>query len=254
MLIDSHCHIHDTDYPINADDAIESAKKSGVDRIICVGTDAENSQLALDFANNHENVFASVGVHPCNCESGLGNIPEIIEKGSDKIVAIGEIGLDYHYANTQKKLQAKLLKQQIVLAVKYDLPIIFHVRDAFDDFWPIIDEFVSNGVKIRGVLHSFTDTLENAKKAMGLGLYIGVNGYSTFIKNDALKTMYTNLPLDKIILETDAPYLTPIPFRGKVNEPAYVRNIADFHANVRQISVEQVEKITTTNACKLFNL
>lgn len=254
MLIDSHCHIHDSDYPINAGDVLANAKKAGVEKMICVGTDSDNSLLALNFANAHEGVFASVGVHPCNCESGLGDISEIILKGGDKIVAVGEIGLDYHYGDTQKDLQIELLKQQISLALKYDLPIIFHVREAFDDFWTIIDEFVNGGAKIRGVLHSFTDTAENATKAMGLGLYIGINGFSTFIKDDNLKTMYAGLPLDKIILETDAPYLTPVPFRGKVNEPAYVRSIADYHALVRQISVDQVEKITTNNVCKLFNL
>lgn len=253
MLIDSHCHIHDKDYPINAEDVLKNAKKSGVRKIICVGTDAKNSQLAIDYAKRYQGVFASVGVHPCNCKEGAGDIPEIIVKNNKKIIAIGEIGLDYHYNDTQKDLQKDLLKQQIKLALKHNLPIIFHVREAFDDFWEIIDDFLKNGAKIRGVLHSFTDTKENAMKAISIGLYIGVNGYSTFIKNEILKNMYNSLPLENIILETDAPYLTPIHFRGKVNEPAYVRSIAYFHADSRQIPVELIEKITSKNACKLFN-
>jgi len=254
MLIDSHCHIHDSDYPVNADEAIARAKKSGVEQLICIGTDADNSRQAINFANNHEDVFASVGVHPCNCESGLGNVADILAENNQKVVAVGEIGLDYHYGKGQRDLQIELLKQQIKLAIKYDLPIIFHVREAFEDFWPIIDEFIDKGAKIRGVVHSFTDSPENAAKSINHGFYIGVNGFSTFIKDDVLKNMYASLPLDKIILETDAPYLTPVPFRGKVNEPAFVRNIACFHASIRQISVDRVEKTTTTNVCELFNL
>jgi len=254
MLIDSHCHIHDSDYPIAADEAIARAKKSGVEQLICIGTDADNSRQAINFANNHNNVFASVGVHPCNCKSGLADIANILAEGNKRVVAVGEIGLDYHYGKGQRELQIKLLKQQIELAIKYDLPIIFHIREAFDDFWPIIDEFVANGAKIRGVIHSFTDTPKNAAETLNHGLYIGVNGFSTFIKDDTLKNMYASLPLDRVILETDAPYLTPVPFRGKVNEPAYVRNIADFHALIRQTMVDQVEKVTTANARNLFNL
>ena len=254
MLIDSHCHIHDLDYPIDAEDVIVNAKESGVEQLICIGTDSENSRQAIDFANNHEDVFASVGVHPCKCESGLGKIAEILAEGNKKVVAVGEIGLDYHYGKGQRDSQIELLKQQIKLAIKYDLPIIFHVREAFDDFWPIIDEFINAGFKIRGVIHSFTDSPENAAKAINYGFYIGINGFSTFIKNDVLKNMYASLPLDKIILETDAPYLTPVPFRGKVNEPAFVRNIANFHASIRQISVDKVENITTATVRELFNL
>lgn len=253
MLIDSHCHIHDSDYPIDADEAIARAKKSGVEQLICIGTDADNSHQAIKFANSHENVFASVGVHPCNCESGLADIAGILAEGNKKVVAVGEIGLDYHYGKEQRDLQISLLKQQLELAVKYDLPIIFHVREAFDDFWPIIDEFIDKGVKLRGVIHSFTDKPDNAVEAIRHGFYIGINGFSTFIKDEELKNMYARLPLDKIILETDAPYLTPVPFRGKVNEPAFVRNIANFHASIRQISVDQVEKATTANVHKLFN-
>ena len=156
--------------------------------------------------------------------------------------------------NSTTVSQIELLKQQIKLAIKYGLPIIFHVREAFDDFWPIIDEFINAGFKIRGVIHSFTDSPENAAKAINYGFYIGINGFSTFIKNDVLKNMYASLPLDKIILETDAPYLTPVPFRGKVNEPALVRNIANFHASIRQISVDKVENITTATVRELFNL
>ena len=254
MLIDSHCHIHDLDYPIDADEAIARAKKSGVEQLICIGTDADNSRLAIDFANSHRGVFASIGVHPCNCESGLGDTADILAEENQKVVAMGEIGLDYHYGKGQRDSQIELLKQQIKLAIKYGLPIIFHVREAYEDFWPIIDEFIANGAKIRGVIHSFTDTPENAARAIKYGFYIGINGFSTFIKDDVLKNMYASLPIEKILLETDAPYLTPVPFRGKVNEPAFVRNIANFHASVRQISVDRVEKTTTANVCELFNL
>ena len=267
MLIDTHCHIHDDDYPLDIEQVMAHAHQAGVGQMICIGTSSANSQLAMEFADNHEGVFASVGVHPHGAKDGLGQLAEIIrmstnlgdfsiqaEKSAHKLVAIGEIGLDYHYDGSPHDVQIKALIEQIKLALQYNLPIIFHVREAFDDFWPIIDGFLSAGQQIKGVLHSFTDTKINADEAIKRGLYIGVNGYSTFTKDEAVKAMFASLPLDKILLETDAPYLTPNPFRGKVNEPAFVRNVAEFHGAIRQISTEEVENITTANAQKLFRL
>lgn len=290
MLIDSHCHIHWPDYPIDSEKVIENARQAGVEKIICVGTDPADSKIALEFAQAHDNVFASVGVHPHYADKSIGKLESIVRsvravssengfapgsmgapapnqtraadvftnKGtsqnntSPKLVAIGEIGLDYYRNHSSPESQKKILREQIELALKYDLPIIFHVRDAFDDFWPIFDEYQG----IRGVLHSFTDTIENAKKGMDRGLYIGLNGISTFTKDDTQKAMYAALPLNKILLETDAPYLTPSPFRGKVevNEPAFVKEIAEHFSAIHQISFDEVVKTTTANARALFKL
>ena len=257
MLVDTHCHIHWSDYPIAPDEVINDAHSAGVEQMICVGTNEADSRLALDFASKHDGVFASVGVHPHFAEEGLGELVRLVDSvysrdGEKKLVAIGEIGLDYYRNHSSHESQQKILRLQIEIALKYDLPIIFHIREAFDDFWPIFDEFKG----IRGVLHSFTDTMDNAQKGIDRGLFIGVNGISTFTKDEAQKAMFAALPLEKTIFETDAPYLTPSPFRGRiqVNEPAFVKEIAEHCVAIHQTSFEEVAKVTTTNARTLFNL
>jgi len=254
MLIDTHCHIHEVDYPFAADEVIERAHQADVMKMICVGTSESDSRLALEFASKHDGVFASVGVHPHYAKGGIGNLVDLIDKSNKKLVAIGEIGLDYHYDNSPREDQIKVLKLQIEIALKYDLPIIFHVREAYDDFWPIIDEYLNSGQKIRGVLHSFTDTPQNAEEGLKRGLYIGINGFSTFTKDTAQQMMFWMLPKDKILFETDAPFLTPVPFRGKVNEPAFVKNIAECYSVNCKMSVDKIANITTANASTLFKL
>jgi TatD DNase family protein len=265
MLIDTHCHIHEADYPLDVEAVIARAHQANVDEMICVGTSYASSEAALEFANNHEGIFAAVGIHPHESKDGLGQLSEIVRFAMDedftkpssttrKLIAIGEIGLDYHHDNNSHDVQAEMLKQQIDLALKYDLPIIFHVREAFADFWPIYDKYINDDHQIRGVLHSFTDDQTNLDEAIKRGLYIGVNGYSTFIKDEAKKVMYKAIPLGNILLETDAPFLTPVPFRGRVNEPAFVKNIAEFISATRQISLDEVAETTTTNARTLFKL
>ncbi|MBC7564604.1 TatD family hydrolase, partial [Candidatus Saccharibacteria bacterium] len=204
---------------------------------------------AIVFASEHEHVWASIGVHPHDTKNGYDEV-EKLAGTSEKIVAVGEIGLDYFYNHSSREVQIKALKEQIKVALTYDLPIIFHVREAFDDFWSVFDEYPG----IRGELHSFTDTKENLATAVEKGLYIGVNGISTFTKDEAQKEMFDSIPLDSLLLETDAPFLTPAPFRGKVNEPAFVRNIAEYHANRRGISVDELASATTANAHKLFGI
>ena len=255
MLIDTHCHIHWADYPLNVDDVIKRANENGVHKMICVGTDEVTSKLAIEFAASHTNIYATIGIHPHYADQGLENIEDLIKQNLNSIVAIGEIGLDYFNNDILHEDQKKLLRQQIELALKYNLPIIFHVREAFDDFWPIFDEFQSkSGGQIRGVLHSFIDTAENLEKGLKRGLYVGVNGYSTFTKDEAQKAMYKSIPISKMILETDAPFLTPVPFRGKINEPAYVKNIAEYHGVVQGIGFDEISAITSSNARDLFNL
>ncbi len=248
MLVDTHCHIHESDYSLDSSEVVARAVEAGVTKMICVGTSIESSRQAIDFAHGSDTIFASIGVHPHDTKDGFAI--DALSGRSQNIVAVGEIGLDYFYTHSPKEVQIKALKTQIVVALKYNLPIIFHVRDAFDDFWPIFDQYPG----IRGELHSFTDTKENLDEALKRGLYIGVNGISTFTKDAAQQAMYDSIPLDRLLLETDAPFLTPNPFRGKVNEPAYVRNIAEYHAKRRGISVDQVAKATTANAHALFAL
>jgi TatD DNase family protein len=247
MLIDTHCHIHEADFPLAIAEVLEHAVVAQVEQLICVGTGEESSRIAISFAESHDAVWASIGVHPHDTKDGYSAI-QTLAGTSPKIVAVGEIGLDYFYTHSPKEMQIKALEAQIQIALAHDLPIIFHVREAFEDFWPIFDAYPG----IRGELHSFTDTKENLDKALSRGLFIGVNGISTFTKDEQQKATFDSIPLERLLFETDAPFLTPAPFRGKVNEPAFVRNIAEYHANRRGISVEEIASATTANAKKLF--
>ena len=249
MLVDTHCHIHEASYQIPSGEAFEHSHDAEVLQCICVGTSEESSREAIAFAQNHEGAFVAIGVHPHDTKDGYNAIAELAAAHSE-IIAIGEIGLDYYYTHSPREVQIEALKAQIDVALKHNLPIIFHVRDAFDDFWPIFDSYKG----IRGVLHSYTDSKENLEKAIARGLYIGVNGISTFTKDDAQKEMFDAIPLENLLFETDAPFLTPTPYRGKVNEPAYVKTIAEHHATRRGISLEKIADATTHNARALFNL
>jgi TatD DNase family protein len=247
VLIDTHCHIHEADFPLAVDEVLLRAQKADVQQLICVGTSEQSSRDAIMFAESHAVAWASVGVHPHDTKDGYEAIAKLAGT-SDRIIAVGEVGLDYFYAHSPKEIQLKALEDQIQIALLHDLPIIFHVREAFDDFWPLFDKYPG----IRGVVHSFTDTKENLDRAILNGLFIGVNGISTFTKDAAQKEMFDSIPLDRLLFETDAPFLTPAPFRGKINEPAFGRNIAEHHANQRGISVNKIASATSANAKELF--
>jgi TatD DNase family protein len=250
MLIDTHCHIHDSEfYPDSREDVYRQSIEAGV-IMLCVGTDERSSREAIEFANAHDNTYAIIGVHPHEAKEGWGEIETMLNEKSDKIVGIGEIGLDYFYTHSSKEQQQVALRAQLALAVKYNLPVSFHVREAFDDFWPIFDEFEG----IRGVLHSFTDGAYNFKEARKRGLYIGINGISTFTKDEQQQQLFATIPLEAIVLETDAPFLTPTPLRGKVNVPAYVGRVAEHQAMLKQVSLDEIIRKTTENATVLFKL
>jgi TatD DNase family protein len=245
VLIDTHCHIHESIFKLNADEALARAHEAGVEKVICVGTGIDSSERAIAFADTHDDVYASVGVHPHDTKDGWDLTGLAL---SNKVIAVGEIGLDYFYDNSPRDVQITALKAQIEFALARNLPIIFHVRDAFADFWPIFDSYPG----IRGELHSFTDTQENLDKALKRGLSIGINGISTFTKDLSQQAVFAAIPLDRLLLETDAPFLTPAPFRGKVNEPAFVKNVAEHAAMAREISLQELEDATTANAHALF--
>ncbi|MBW3569279.1 TatD family hydrolase [Candidatus Parcubacteria bacterium] len=274
---DSHCHIHTADssrdnFTVkkwregeeNSEALLNSSAKSGVIRLICVGTDLEDSRLAVEFVQNHKNAWASVGVHPHEAQQirsdDLRQIRKLIEEDQSrptaarKIAAIGEVGLDYYYEHSPKKIQTELLEQFLDLAASYDLPVIFHVREAFSDFWPVYANFKSAGRRIRGVLHSFTADVATLEKALAEGLYIGLNGIVTFTKDESQLEMAKRVPLDNLLLETDAPYLTPRPFRGKMCKPEHVVNTAEFLAKLRGEQLENLASQTTKNAGQLFEI
>jgi TatD DNase family protein len=269
-LVDTHCHIQSAGLGeggervtrqlwakspyLTSQELVDNATAAEVTKLIVVGCDASDSQLAIDFVSDQENCFASVGIHPHEAKEYVNNVDlqnefvKLLKK--PKVVSIGECGLDYYYNHSDKKDQVPILRFQIELALKHDLPIIFHVREAFDDFWPILGSYSG----IRGVVHSFTDNRRNLEKAVERGLYVGVNGIATFAKKPEQIEIYKSVPLTSLLLETDAPFLTPHPFRGTTNEPKHIRSIASYLARLHETSVDNLADITTSNAKKLFGI
>ena len=247
MFVDTHCHIHEADFPLPVDDVLERAHEAGVSKLICVGTSEKSSADAIAFAATHDYTYATVGVHPHDTKDGYEKIEELAKQN---VIAVGEIGLDYFYNHSPRNVQIRALESQIQTALDNNLPVVFHVREAFDDFWPIFDNFHT----IRGVLHSFTDNQTNLDKAFERGLYVGVNGISTFTKDPEQKRLYVTIPLERMLLETDAPFLSPIPHRGVANEPARVVTVAEYHARLREITIDEIARVTTRNAASLFRI
>lgn len=248
MLVDTHCHIHESDYPLDINATLRHAHDAEVTKLICAGTSIDSSFRSIAFAAEHSEAYGVIGVHPHDSKEGYEPIADLI--GSSKLVAVGEIGLDYHYDHSPHDTQAEALQWQINLALTNDLPVIFHIREAFDDFWAIFDNFKN----IRGVMHSYTDNQANLEAGLKRGLLVGINGISTFTRDEAQKMVFASIPLDRLLLETDAPFLAPVPHRGKVNEPAFVKDIAIYQAKVRGISLDELADATTSNATKLFGL
>jgi TatD DNase family protein len=250
MFTDTHCHIHEESYEDSVS-AYERAREAGVDRLFCVGTDVDSSKQAVKFAREHEGVWAIIGIHPHEAAKDGGRIAELRTllddpENKEVIIGIGEIGLDYYYNHSPRNTQLTVLDAQIQLAKDHNLPISFHVREAFDDFWPIFDSFEG----LSGVLHSFTDTQAHLKEAISRGLFIGVNGISTFAKDKT--PVYQQIPMEKLLLETDAPYLTPVPKRGTVNEPAFITFVAKYLSDLHSVSLEELSAATQRNATTLF--
>ncbi len=247
MLIDTHCHIHDHEFftPELAEAAYGRARDTSV-AMLCVGTRQDDSRRAVEFAAAHDQVWAIVGVHPHEAKDGVSEIGKLLGEQLQKVIGIGEIGLDYYYNHSPREVQIAALEQQLQWAQDYHLPVSFHVREAYDDFWPIFDNFSG----ISGVLHSFTDLPVNLEKALEKGLYIGVNGISTFARDK--QDMFASIPLERLLLETDAPFLTPVPKRGTMNEPVFVEYVAKHHATIRGVELEKIAATTTANAHALF--
>lgn len=250
-LIDSHCHIHESEFfdSTTQQEVYERALAADI-AMICVATSESASKEAIAFVDKHENTWAVLGVHPHEAKHGCDLIGELLAQRHSKVVGIGEIGLDYHYNHSSPEIQHKILEQQLQWAQDYNLPVSFHIRQAFDDFWPIFDNF--HGIK--GVLHSFTDSAENLEAGFSRGLYVGVNGISTFTKDNNQQQLYSSIPLEKMLLETDAPFLTPAPLRGRINEPKYIGMVAQHMADLRSVASDVVNRATTTNARRLFDI
>jgi TatD DNase family protein len=253
-FVDTHCHIQFADYPLDPEEVIKNALKDGVTRLLVVGCSLPDSEVAADFAAGHDGVWASIGLHPhesaryIHDHHSLQKFRDIVAK--NKVVAIGETGLDYYYEHSSKEDQKKLLRFQLDLASEHNLPLIFHVREAFSDFWPILDSYKG----LRGVIHSYSSDIADLEQILSRGLYIGLNGIMTFTKKPEQIEAAKTVPLDRLLLETDAPFLTPVPYRGKICEPKHVRTVGEFLADLRDESLHDLARATTNNAITLFGL
>jgi TatD DNase family protein len=251
---DTHCHIHFPDYELDPDEVRIEAAKDGVNTLVCVGCSLPDSQGAAEYAARHDNVWASIGLHPHEASlyvhdhHALQQFRDLAAK--PKVIAVGETGLDYYYENSPKEAQKKLLRFQLELALEYKLPLIFHIRDAFEDFWPIFDEYTG----LTGVVHSFSATSKELEQILSRGLLVGLNGIMTFTKDQKQLEAAKTVPLGSLLLETDAPFLTPVPFRGKICQPKHVRVTAEFLSDLRGESLESLAAATTANAKRLFKL
>lgn len=260
QLIDTHCHIHSPEF-FEIEQAEEVYKESAnkLEAMIMVGTSLADSKDAVLFADKHpEKSFASVGIHPHEAanmtkEQIASDIKQLGELAkSSKVKAIGECGFDFFYNDKAKSIkhQTMLLEAQLQIALDLDLPLIFHIREAFEEFWPVFDNFKN----VRGVLHSFTDRQENLDKALARNLLIGINGIATFTSHDWQVEVFKNVSLKSVVLETDSPFLTPRPIRGTINKPINVTYVTNFLAELRGENAKHIITITTTNARTLFRL
>lgn len=248
MFTDTHCHIT-KEYYDNIDEIISNAHRAGITKMIVNGIDYQSNDEVLKLAEKHEGVYAAIGFHPENiADFDLEHLKQI-EKNIKSIVAIGEIGLDYHYEPCDREAQKKMLRSQLELAQKYEKPVIIHSRDATADTIAVLKEYPT----VTGVIHCFSGSLETAQTYIALGYKLGFGGVLTF-KNSHLKEVLKKIPQNCILLETDSPYLSPEPKRRAHNEPANVIYIAEFAARELQIDLEELSRITEANVKAVFDI
>ena len=255
MLVDTHAHLTDKAFFDDSKEVILNAQQSGVAKIITSGYNLKSSIEALEFAKEHDGVYASIGVYPENAEEYNQETEDKLAEMSkdEKVVAIGEIGLQYTEGMPDKEIQKEVFVRQLQLANKLRLPIVIHCREAFGDMMQLLKEN-HDLLENSGTFHCFSGSLEIANEAIKLGLYISVGGVSTFKNATRLQEAIKEIPIDKIILETDCPYLSPHPYRSKRNEPQRIATIAENLAMLKGLDKSEVERITSENVRRLFNI
>lgn len=254
MLVDSHCHLDFPDYAGKVDEVLARARAAGVGVCVSIGTELSRFPGVKAVAEAHANVWCSVGVHPHESEKELldDEAALIAEAAHPKVVAIGETGLDYYYEHSPRAPQQSNFRSHIAAARQTGLPVIVHTRDADDDTIDILRDEMAKG-RFTGMIHCFTGTQKLADAALELGLYISVSGIATFKNSQALRDVIKSVPLDRLLVETDAPYLAPVPHRGKTNEPAFVTHTATMLADLKGISGKELADATTANFFRLFS-
>ncbi len=256
-LVDTHAHLDDGRFSKDLEQVVKRAKDTGVSSIITVGCDNLTSKRSIELANTYDGVYATCGYHPHEAKlAGPGELRQI-EKlaSSEKVVAIGEIGLDYHYDHSPRDVQKHIFAQQLDMAIRIGLPVIVHDREAHGDTMDVLQKrFSGTNIEYPGVLHCFSGSYEMALACIDMGFFISFAGPLTFNNAKRLKSIGSCIRLDRVLLETDCPYLAPQPKRGRRNEPSYIKYIARELASLVSLPVEEIAKITTENAKRLFKI
>ncbi len=254
MLVDSHCHLDFPDFEDDMDDIVARAGEAGVSHMLSICTHVTKFDPVLAVAEQYDNIFCTVGIHPHNAAKE----PEVTAEHlirmamNDKVIGFGETGLDFFYDKSPRDLQKSQFKVHIEAAREAGLPLVVHTRDADEDMAEILKEETGKGA-FSGLLHCFSSSRDLAETALDLGLYLSISGIVTFNKADELREIVKEAPLDRLLVETDAPYLAPVPKRGKRNEPAFTRHTAEKIAEIKEISFEEVATATTDNFFNLFS-
>lgn len=256
FIVDSHCHLDALDYEnLHKDvaDVVEKAKQRGVQHLLAVGVTLKRFEQMYDVLKPFSEISLACGVHPLDLDDEPFDAKRLLALARDeKVIAIGEMGLDYYYSVENKDLQQSVFAQQIAVANELNKPIIVHTRSAREDTIALLKE--NNAQQCGGVLHCFTEDWDMAKQALDLGFYISISGIITFKNAEALREVVRRVPLDRLLVETDSPYLAPVPYRGKQNQPAYTREVCDYIATLRGVSSEEFALITTQNFERLFKI
>ena len=256
MIVDSHCHLDALDYDklhIDVADVIGKAKARGVEHLLSVSVTLSRYEKMRDMLKGFDNVSLSCGVHPLDIsDEPFDGVRMLKLAQEDKVIAIGETGLDYYYSSSNKLEQQSAFAQQIEIANELKKPLIVHTRDAREDTIALLKE--GNAQNCGGVLHCFTENQWMAEKALELGFYISISGIITFKNAEALRDVVRNIPLDRLLIETDSPYLAPVPYRGKQNQPAYVKEVGEYLATLKGVSADELMSTTSQNFEKLLNI
>lgn len=249
-LVDTHCHIYGKQYEEDIEEVLKRAEEK-LEFMVNIGYDMDSSKISVEMADKYPFIYATIGFHPTDISGYSEEAEKELEElaKNPKVLAIGEIGLDYHWMKDEKEIQKEVFRKQMELAKRVGKPVVIHTRDAMSDTIEILDEYP----EVEGIVHCYPGSYESAVKLMDR-YYFGVNGVVTFKNNKKTKEAVAKIPLERIILETDAPYLTPTPYRGKRNEPMYVEYVAAEIAEIKGITVEEVIKVTTENAKRAYKL
>jgi TatD DNase family protein len=251
MIFDSHAHYDDKAFNEDREEIIEKIKEAGVTKVVNCAGNLESCLKTLEFVNNYDIFYGAIGIHPQSAGEVNGNINKIGDMlNNKKIVAVGEIGLDYYWEGYDRELQIKAFKEQMDLARSLNLPVVIHDREAHEDTLKVIKEFKG----VRGVIHCYSGSLEFAKEVLKLDYYLGFTGVITFKNAKKSVEVVEAMPIDRLLVETDCPYLAPVPHRGERNDSSYLVHIINKIAEIRGLSYEEVRDTTYNNACKLFNI